>query len=57
MALDIVEESNGCFYVWGTMTDGSSVLVRVEDFQPYLYVAMPLTEVRISFSSHGDVYP
>ena len=45
MALDIVEEPNGCFYVWGTMTDGGSVLVRLEDFQPYLYIAMPTKQV------------
>lgn len=45
MALDIVEEPNGCFYVWGSMTDGGSVLVRIENFQPYLYVAMPTKKV------------
>ena len=45
MALDIVEESNGCFHVWGTQTDGGSLLVRVEDFQPYLYVALPMKQV------------
>jgi len=43
MLLDVVER-NGAFHLWGTMS-GTSVLVRVQDFQPYLYVAAPTKQV------------
>jgi DNA polymerase delta subunit 1 len=41
MVLDITEEPGGRFYVWGATAAGASVLVRVEDFEPYFYVAAP----------------
>lgn len=41
MVTDIVEESHGKFAVWGVTLQGSSVLVRVPDFQPYFYIAAP----------------
>lgn len=45
MSLDIVEEVSGAFSIWGTTADSKSVLVKVEDFKPYLYIATPLKEV------------
>jgi DNA polymerase delta subunit 1 len=42
MALDIVDEAGGGrFHVWGVTEDGASVLVRITDFEPYFYVAVP----------------
>jgi hypothetical protein len=44
MVLDVVEEGNGVFHLWGT-TSGTSVLVRVQNFLPYIYVAAPSKQV------------
>lgn len=42
MALDIVDEAGGGrFHVWGVTEDGASVLVRIADFEPYFYIAVP----------------
>ncbi|KAA6423641.1 MAG: DNA polymerase delta catalytic subunit, partial [Trebouxia sp. A1-2] len=42
-ALDnIADEAAGVFHIWGNASDGSSVLLRVHDFQPYFYIAGPL---------------
>ena len=46
MLLDIVEQPNGHFYLWGTTPEGSSVLARVQDFEPYIYVTAPVQQVR-----------
>ena len=42
MAWDITENSGAnCFRVWGTTHEGSSVLLTVNDFEPYFYIAAP----------------
>lgn len=42
MALDIAENSGGaCFRIWGTTQEGSSVLLTVNNFEPYFYIAAP----------------
>ena len=46
MLLDIVEQPNGHFHLWGTTPEGSSVLARVQDFEPYIYVTAPVQQVR-----------
>ena len=46
MVTDVVDEAAGAFHVWGNTPDGSSVLLRVHDFQPYFYIAGPLQAVR-----------
>lgn len=46
MVLDIIEENKGHFHIWGTSATGVSVVVRVDDFLPYLYVAAPEKQVR-----------
>lgn len=45
MVTDVVDESGGRFHIWGNTPDGASVLVRVQDFQPYFYIAGPLHTV------------
>ena len=47
MMTDVVEEASGRFQVWGSTTDGRSVLVRVNDFCPYFYIAAPQQEVAV----------
>ena len=47
MAFDIVEEQSGSFCVWGRTTTDKSVLVRVDDFEPYFYVRSPTKKVSI----------
>ncbi|KAL0056285.1 hypothetical protein WJX82_009537 [Trebouxia sp. C0006] len=42
MVTDIADEAAGVFHIWGNAPDGSSVLLRVHDFQPYFYIAGPL---------------
>ncbi|DBA67150.1 TPA: hypothetical protein ACH3X2_001471 [Trebouxia sp. C0005] len=42
MVTDIADEAAGVFHIWGNASDGSSVLLRVHDFQPYFYIAGPL---------------
>lgn len=42
MVTDIADEAAGVFHVWGNTPEGSSVLLRVHDFQPYFYIAGPL---------------
>ena len=46
MVTDIADEAAGVFHIWGHAPDGSSVLLRVHDFQPYFYIAGPLQAVR-----------
>lgn len=41
MALDIFEEDHGQFTIWGASASGASVLLVVQGFRPYLYVAAP----------------
>ena len=45
MVTDVVDESAGRFHIWGNTPEGASVLVRVQDFQPYFYIAGPLQTV------------
>lgn len=45
MVLDIDEESDGAFLLWGTNEMGASCLVRVNNFQPYFYIAAPHSQV------------
>ena len=49
MVTDIADEAAGVFHIWGNAPDGSSVLLRVHDFQPYFYIAGPLQAVRQIF--------
>jgi hypothetical protein len=42
MVLDVIEETPGRYHVWGKTDDGRSVLCRVQDFQPYFYIAAPV---------------
>jgi len=46
MVLDVDEERSGTFHLWGTIS-GTSVLARIQDFLPYLYVAAPTGKVRL----------
>ena len=39
--VDVVEEAQGRFSLWGTTPEGATVLIRVADFQPYCYIAAP----------------
>ncbi|KAK9916419.1 hypothetical protein WJX75_002409 [Coccomyxa subellipsoidea] len=41
MVLDVMEEAGGRFNVWGKTNGGQSVLVRINDFMPYFYMAQP----------------
>ena len=41
MILDLTEESDGTFLLWGTDKAGASSLFHVHDFQPYFYIAAP----------------
>jgi hypothetical protein len=41
MVLDVTEEQHGRFNVWGVTPCGASVLVRVQDYFPYFYIAAP----------------
>ena len=45
MVTDISEDSRGRFSLWGSTPDGRSVLVRVQDFEPYFYFAAPVQPV------------
>ena len=42
MVLDVLEEPGGRFNIWGKTNLGESVLVRIDDFTPYFYMAQPL---------------
>lgn len=41
MVLDIVEQADGNFQIWGTTQQRSSCLLRIDNFQPYFYIAAP----------------
>lgn len=45
MVTDVVNESAGRFHIWGNTPEGATVLVRVQDFQPYFYIAGPMQTV------------
>lgn len=42
MVLDVLEETGGRFNIWGKTDVGESVLVRINDFTPYFYMAQPV---------------
>eukprot|EP00884_Botryococcus_braunii_P006624 jgi/Botrbrau1/15963/Bobra.0294s0001.1 len=44
MILDVTEEAQGRFNIWGKTLDGQIVLLRINDFQPYFYIAAPLDQ-------------
>ena len=48
MVLDVLEEAGGRFNIWGKSNGGESVLVRINDFTPYFYMAQP---------THADYEP
>lgn len=48
MVTDVADEAHGVFHVWGNTPEGSSVLLRVHDFQPYFYIAGPVQAVSSS---------
>lgn len=48
MVTDVADEAHGVFHVWGNTPEGSSVLLRVHDFQPYFYIAGPVQAVSLS---------
>jgi hypothetical protein len=41
MVLDVIEDAGGRFQVWGKTDEGCTILVKVNDFQPYFYMATP----------------
>ena len=43
--LDIYPESGGMFHVWGTTSEGASVLIRIQDFSPHFCITAPTLEV------------
>jgi hypothetical protein len=45
MTLDVTEEAQGRFHIWGKTMEGEVVLMRVTDFLPYFYIAAPLLQV------------
>jgi hypothetical protein len=51
MLLDVEEESCGSFYLWGLTKEHLTVLVRVEDYHPYLYLPAPKHAVQDSSDS------
>ncbi|KAL3139857.1 hypothetical protein ABBQ38_004153 [Trebouxia sp. C0009 RCD-2024] len=42
MVTDVADEAQGSFHIWGNTPEGASVLLRVQDFQPYFYIAGPV---------------
>ncbi|KAK9805765.1 hypothetical protein WJX73_007272 [Symbiochloris irregularis] len=55
MTLDISEQGDGSFQVWGTSEAGQSVLLRIDDFQPYLYISAPRREGTDDVDDDGDL--
>lgn len=46
MATDILEEANGGskFTIWGVTAEKHTVLLRIEDFQQYFYISVPIRQ-------------
>ena len=57
MVTDVVDESAGRFHIWGNTPEGASVLVRVQDFQPYFYIAGPMQTVSTMSATQGSQAP
>lgn len=45
MILDVTEEAHGRFNIWGKTLDDEIVLLHVNDFLPYFYIAAPTDQV------------
>ena len=55
MAFDVVEDtSNRSFRVWGSTAEGASVLLSINNFTPYLYIAAP-KQIQPQLSAHHPV--
>ena len=50
MVLDVIEDAAGRYHIWGKTDDGRSVLCRVNDFAPYVYIAAPVHAASPSMS-------
>ena len=55
MVLDVIEEPAGHFHVWGSTDSGKSILVRVNDFKPYIYMGCPSFQAR-NHSLHSPTH-
>ena len=46
MVLDVIEEPGGRFNIMGKTEREESILVQVNDFEPYYYIGQPVFKAR-----------